>query len=306
MYSVKDAVEINFLCIHKKLRAKRLAPVLIKEVTRRCHVKGIFQAIYTVGVLLPTPISRCQYFHRNLNPSKLVATGFSAQPRGCSIARLNRMYKCPDKPSVPGLREMVPADGPAVDRLMRRYMGRFDLAHAMSTEETLHGLLKGRGTGEMKNGRREGQVVWTYVVENPDTKLITDVFSFYSLPSTAMNQTPHQTLDAVYLYLYASTAAPSCADLATKEGVEKEETKERKRSWIEETPEERRNLKKRLLALMQDALTIAQQARFDVFNALTLMDNTLFVQDLQFGPGDGFLHYYLYNWKGAPVLPPST
>ena len=24
--------EINFLCIHKKLRAKRLAPVLIKEV----------------------------------------------------------------------------------------------------------------------------------------------------------------------------------------------------------------------------------------------------------------------------------
>lgn len=25
-----DMVEINFLCVHKKLRAKRLAPVLIK------------------------------------------------------------------------------------------------------------------------------------------------------------------------------------------------------------------------------------------------------------------------------------
>lgn len=35
--------EINYLCIHKKLRAKRLAPVLIKEVTRRVNLRGIFQ-----------------------------------------------------------------------------------------------------------------------------------------------------------------------------------------------------------------------------------------------------------------------
>lgn len=31
--------EINFLCIHKKLRANRMAPVLIKEVTRRVNLK---------------------------------------------------------------------------------------------------------------------------------------------------------------------------------------------------------------------------------------------------------------------------
>jgi len=29
--------EINFLCVHKNLRAKKLAPVLIKEVTRRVN-----------------------------------------------------------------------------------------------------------------------------------------------------------------------------------------------------------------------------------------------------------------------------
>ena len=29
--------EINFLCVHKNLRTKRLAPVLIKEVTRRVN-----------------------------------------------------------------------------------------------------------------------------------------------------------------------------------------------------------------------------------------------------------------------------
>lgn len=49
--------EINYLCIHKKLRSKRLAPVLIQEITRRVRRTGIFQAIYTSGQLLPKPIT---------------------------------------------------------------------------------------------------------------------------------------------------------------------------------------------------------------------------------------------------------
>ena len=49
--------EINFLCVHKKIRANRLAPVLIKEVTRRVHIKNMWQAVYTAGIVIPTPIS---------------------------------------------------------------------------------------------------------------------------------------------------------------------------------------------------------------------------------------------------------
>lgn len=68
----QKVVEINFLCIHKKLRAKRLAPVLIREITRRVNLKGIFQAVYTAGVVLPTPVTTCRYWHRSLNPRKLI------------------------------------------------------------------------------------------------------------------------------------------------------------------------------------------------------------------------------------------
>jgi len=60
LYSVQLMVEINFLCVHKKLRSKRLAPVLIKEVTRRVHLEGIFQALYTAGAVLPKPVSTCR------------------------------------------------------------------------------------------------------------------------------------------------------------------------------------------------------------------------------------------------------
>jgi glycylpeptide N-tetradecanoyltransferase len=65
-------VEINFLCVHKKLRSKRLAPVLIREITRRVNLTGIFQAVYTAGVVLPKPVTTCRYWHRSLNPKKLI------------------------------------------------------------------------------------------------------------------------------------------------------------------------------------------------------------------------------------------
>lgn len=43
------------------------------------------------------------------------------------------------------------------------------------------------------------------------------------------------------------------------------------------------------------------QAKFDVFNALTMADNPLFLEQLKFGAGDGQLHFYLYNYRAAPV-----
>ena len=41
----------------------------------------------------------------------------------------------------------------------------------------------------------------------------------------------------------------------------------------------------------------ALQLGMDVFNALDLMDNGSMLESLKFGPGDGLLHYYLFNWK---------
>ena len=41
------------------------------------------------------------------------------------------------------------------------------------------------------------------------------------------------------------------------------------------------SLKERLMQLVSDALIIADQSGFDVFNALTLMDNAEFIPDLK-------------------------
>ncbi len=69
--------QVNYMCVSKKLRSKRLAPLLIKELTRIINISGVYQAIYTAGVVVPRPISTTTYYHRSLNPKKLIEVGYS-------------------------------------------------------------------------------------------------------------------------------------------------------------------------------------------------------------------------------------
>ena len=56
----------------------------VQEITRRVNLQGIWQAAYTAGVVLPKPIATCQYWHRSLNPKKLISINFSRLAvRGC-------------------------------------------------------------------------------------------------------------------------------------------------------------------------------------------------------------------------------
>jgi glycylpeptide N-tetradecanoyltransferase len=123
-----EMVEINFLCVHKKLRAKRLAPVLIKEITRRANMAGVFQAVYTAGVVLPVPVAAARYHHRSLNPKKLVSVGFSRLAPRMTLARLAKLYKLPAETSTVGLRVMEAKDVPGVHALLTQYLEKFQLS----------------------------------------------------------------------------------------------------------------------------------------------------------------------------------
>merc|ERR1711937_241057 len=127
-----NMVEINFLCVHKKLRAKRLAPVLIREITRRVNLQGIFQAVYTAGVVLPKPVGTCRYWHRSINPKKLIEVKFSHLSRNMTMQRHLKLYRLPDEIKTPGMRKFRIEDSPAVTVLLNEYLGKFDLAPVYS------------------------------------------------------------------------------------------------------------------------------------------------------------------------------
>jgi len=247
-------VEINFLCVHKKLRSKRLAPVLIKEITRRVNKEDVWQAVYTAGVVLPRPVSECRYYHRSLNPKKLIEVGFSHLGPRMTMARTIKLYKVPDTPQLSGMRKMEPKDIGRVFELVSTNLKKFSMHPEFEQDELAHWMLP-----------REG-VVYSFVRENGDGE-VTDVCSFYSLPSQILGNNKHNLLKAAYSYWNVATTVP-------------------------------------LHELIYDALIYAKQLDFDVFNALNVMQNDNFLKELKFGVGDGFLQYYLYNWK-CPKLEPS-
>ncbi|KAK4184493.1 putative glycylpeptide N-tetradecanoyltransferase [Podospora australis] len=261
--------EVNFLCIHKKLRGKRLAPILIKEITRRINRDGIWQAIYTGGIVLPRPVSTCRYYHRALDWQKLYEVGFSPCPPNSTPKMQQIRYRVAANTSTRGLRELESRDIEAVHNLLDRYLKRYDLTPVWNKEEFEHWMLH-------KKDAPGQQVIWSYVIEGDDGK-ITDFFSFYCLESSVIRSAKHSAIRAAYMFYYASETA------------------------FASTPEDRPALGKRLNALMADAIILAKKHNFDVFNALSIMDNPLFLEQQKFGPGDGQLHYYLFNYKANPI-----
>ena len=80
----------------------------------------------------------------------------------------------------------------------------------------------------------------SYVVQDPTDKKITDFISFYTLPSSILRHDKHKLLKVAYSF-YNVPGKYSLTDL------------------------------------MKDALVLAKNADFDVFNALDIMDNEEFL-----------------------------
>ena len=184
--------EINFLCVHKSLRTKRLATVLIKEVTRRVNLLDIWQAIYTAGVLIPLPITKTTYWHRSLNPKKLVEVGFSSLPPQTPMARYVKILKLPNEPTIKGLRPMTKNDVSIVHKLLNEYLSKFLVHLHFNEEEIAHFMLP------------QENVINSYVIENQETHDVTDFFSFYHLPSSILKHEKHKLLKVAYSYYYVA------------------------------------------------------------------------------------------------------
>ncbi|XP_076856296.1 glycylpeptide N-tetradecanoyltransferase 1b [Brachyhypopomus gauderio] len=196
IYSVeRKMVEVNFLCVHKKLRSKRMAPVLIREMARRVQRHGLTQAVYGTSAMLPTPVANSRYWHRSLNPRKLIELNFSSLSRNMTLQRALKLNRLPTMTKTGGLRLMAQDDVPRVQTLLSEYLRGFHLFPILNQEEVQHWLLPQDG------------VIDTYVVEGPDG-VITDVVSFYTMSSTVLNHLVHRSLKAAYALYTVATATP--------------------------------------------------------------------------------------------------
>ncbi|ANQ10762.1 Glycylpeptide N-tetradecanoyltransferase [Plasmodium coatneyi] len=183
--------EVNFLCVHKTLRSKRLAPVLIKEITRRINLENIWQAIYTAGVYLPKPVSDARYYHRSINVKKLIEIGFSSLNSRLTMSRAIKLYRVDDTLNLKNMRLMKKKDVEGVHKLLSSYLEQFNLYAVFTKEEIAHWFLP------------IDNVIYTYV--NEEGGKIKDMISFYSLPSQILGNDKYSTLNAAYSFYNVTT-----------------------------------------------------------------------------------------------------
>lgn len=187
---IRSMVEINFLCVHKQLRNKTLAPLLIREITRRVNLHDIWQAVYTAGVKLSTPITTTRYWHRPLNPKKLLAIGFIDAPRYSKLSTLQRLYALPEKSMLP-FRAMTSEDISSAHRLLNQHLNQFRLAPILSVEEFAYWFLPNENQVRSFVLSREGEV--------------TDLISFYTIATSVLNHSRYQSVVAAYSYYNVAT-----------------------------------------------------------------------------------------------------
>ncbi|KAF7666603.1 hypothetical protein LDENG_00100340 [Lucifuga dentata] len=188
----KQMAQVKFLCVHKKLRLKRMSPVLIREITRQVKQQGIYQAVYTAGIVLPTPISSCRCWHRPLKPRKLMEVNYPGLKQSMTLQRALRFNCLPEVTKTTGLRPMTKGDVLQIHLLLQENFHKFHLSPNLSPQEAEHWLLP-----------REN-VIDTYVVEGEDDRL-TDVVSFCSVSFRVLNHPVHTDLRAARLLYFVAT-----------------------------------------------------------------------------------------------------
>lgn len=172
------------------------------------------------------------------------------------MQRTIKLYKLPDQPKTRGFRKIETGDFVKAHSLLMGYLNTFELSPVLTVEEFEHWFSP------------QNNIIECFVVETESGE-ITDLVSYYALPSTVMHHPVHKQIKAAYSFYNVATKTP-------------------------------------LQDLIYDALISAKNLNFDVFNALDLMENKKILQQLKFGIGDGNLQYYLYNWRCPNMIPENV
>ena len=189
-----EMAKVNFLCVKKEYRYKRLTPVLIKEITRRINLKNIWQGIYATYTYLPKPFSKAEYYYRSINLKKLLDVQYTYLPNKMPIGKALKNNELPDEPQISGFRKMTEKDIDQIYELIEKNRNKYKIYEIFSKEQISHLLLP------------RNNIIYTYVLEDENNK-ITDFCSFYAMNRTILkNNSKHKKIKLAYSIInYNST-----------------------------------------------------------------------------------------------------
>lgn len=182
--------EVNFLCVHKKLRCKNVCTLLIKELINICVHNNLKYAYFISNKLLPKPFSNCQIYHRALNVDLLYKTKFiNLNNNGMEtiLSDVKRTLSLPLQPINKNFVKLQEEDLDSAYVILTKYLSKYSFYPIFSKDE-------------FKNHFYNNKIVTTYV--NKDITGVTDVISYYKSQLIVLNS-PH-IINQAQLYYYSS------------------------------------------------------------------------------------------------------
>lgn len=176
-------MEINLLCVHKDMRSKGIAPLLIKEITRRSVIFGIQTAIYTIGKKVTKPFAITHYNNIFLNIEKLKQCKFINE----NYTKPLTLYHINNVKDTYIIRKIEERDIPQLKVLINKFMKKYKVHQHFNDKELRYLFCN--------------DIISANVIE--DKGIIIGMYSIYSLSSSILFKCEHERINKAYLYYYA-------------------------------------------------------------------------------------------------------
>lgn len=259
-----DVLEVTCLCVHPRLRRKRLTVQLISELKRRALIKNCNQGIFCTERYIPKPFTTTDLYHRPLNIEKLVDVGFTTMTGKVQLEELKNKFRLPKKTTNKNIvmlnDQSIKYVSQACD-LLNKYLSKYIIHPIFTKEEFIKRFM----------GDNNSQVVSYVLINKDNSDKVEDFVSYYTYNLKTRNKEKadnfeEKSITVGHLYYYTSTC----------------ETAYR---------------------LVNDALILAKNVGIDLFNATTIMENNTLLRELQFEEGPTKFHNNLFNWNLSDVDP---
>jgi glycylpeptide N-tetradecanoyltransferase len=189
-----EIADVNYLCIHQKLREKGLAQMFIDEISRyaACN-ENVIVGSFTTQRYVPTPMCRVEFYHRPLNYEKLYNANFIFLENGVSLDKAVSMFmvKYNLKHKVIKMSEDYYDD---VYNMLCKYQDKYNYYQKYSRREFEHFF-------------KNSSIVSSYIILGNGGEVL-DFFSYYKLPyyvvASANNSKTPKFINAVYMHMYTS------------------------------------------------------------------------------------------------------
>lgn len=191
----RDVVSVNFLCLSRRYRNKRLACAMITEITRLVNLLGIYQAIFVGEKDYGFSIASVPYYHLPLDSVRLLKLDY--------ISTL--YYADIDAPMRGSTVEATQENVDAILRLYHKDSRKYRIHEVLSTQELEHFIRDGNGPTQILYNSETDEfvsyfIIDTYCIDKAESFSVAYLYYWSGFPEIVKDAICHARSRGIVLF----------------------------------------------------------------------------------------------------------